>query len=111
MDIQLPIQSLKELLQKETQTDLRDFDVWLQNGQVLEPELSLVNYCEPGYSLVQVNAEIFRGDRRINIADVLKSTKEISKVIESVEESIGMDADVIMSEQDQDNSSGTADRK
>lgn len=87
MDIQSPIQSLKQLFQKETQTDLCDFDMWLQNGKVLEPKLPLISYCESGHNLTQANAEIFRGNVYVNIADALKPsvchplTMHISSII------------------------------
>lgn len=111
MDIQSPIQTLKVLLQDKTKKDLRDYNVWLQNVQMLEPFKTLVDQCVKGEGLVQVNAQIFDGPKRINIADVVKPTEEVDNAMKSVEENIGMDADIIMSEKDQGNSSDSADCK
>lgn len=111
MDIQSPIQTLKVLLQEKTKKDLRDYNVWLQNVQMLEPFKTLVDQCVKGEGLVQVNAQIFDGPKRINIADVVKPTDEVDNAMKSVEENIGMDADIIMNEKDQGNSSDSADCK
>lgn len=111
MDIQSPIQTLKVLLQEKTKKDLRDYNVWLQNVQMLEPFKTLVDQCVKGEGLVQVNAQIFDGPKRINIADVVKPTEEVDNAMKSVEENIGMDADIIMNEKDQGNSSDSADCK
>lgn len=111
MDIQLPIQTLKGLLRDQTGIDLRFYDVWLKNVQFLEDERTLVDQCVQGEGLVQVDAQIFEAEKLIKIVDVVQPTEEVYNAIESVEESTGVDANIVMSEKDQGNSSGSADSK
>lgn len=109
MDIQSPIQTLKILLQDKTKKDLSDYDVWLQNVQMLEPFKTLVDQCVKGEGLVQVNAQILDDSKRINIADVVKPTEEVDNAMKNVEQNIGLDPDIIMDEKD--HSSDSADCK
>lgn len=85
MDIQLPIETLKVLLQEKTKKDLSDYDVWIQNVEMLEPFKTLVDQCVKGEGSVQVNAQILDGPKRINIADVVmdndKSTDSKKNII------------------------------
>lgn len=97
MDIQLPIETLKVLLQEKTKKDLSGYDVWLQNVQMLEPFKTLVDQCVKGEGLVQVNAQILDGPKRINIADVVKPTEEVVNAMQN-EQSIGVDSDIVMGE-------------
>lgn len=111
MDIQSPIQTLKVLLQEKTKKDLSGYNVWLQNVQMLEPFKTLVDQCVKGEGLVQVNAQILDDLKRINIADVVKPTEEVDNAMKNVEETIGMESDIVMNEKDQSNSSDSADCK
>lgn len=95
IDIQSPIHTLKVLLQEKTKKDLSDYNVCLQNMQMLEPSQTLVDKCEKANGLVRVNAQIFDGPKRINIADVVKPTEEVGNVMKSVEET---DSDIVMNE-------------
>lgn len=97
MDIQLPIETLKVLLQEKTKKDLTGYEVWLQNVQMLEPFKTLVDQCVKGEGLVQVNAQILDGPKRINIADVVKPTEEVVNAMKS-EQGLGLDTDVVMND-------------
>ncbi|XP_055320536.1 DNA-binding protein Ets97D-like [Sitodiplosis mosellana] len=97
MDIQLPIETLKVLLQEKTKKDLSDYDVWLQNVQMLEPFKTLVDQCVKGEGLVQVNAQILDGPKRINIADVVKPTEEVVNAMKN-EQGVGLDSDIVMND-------------
>lgn len=97
MDIQLPIETLKVLLQEKTKKDLSNYDVWLQNMQMLEPFKTLVDQCVKGDGLVQVNAQIIEGQKRINIADVVKPTEEVVNAMKN-DQSIGIDSDIVMND-------------
>lgn len=96
MDIQSPIETLKILLQEKTKKDLSQYEVWLQNVQTLEPFKTLVDQCVKGEGLVQVNAQIMDGLKRINIADVVKPTEEVVNAMKNGQD--GLDSDVVMSE-------------
>ncbi|XP_031640691.1 DNA-binding protein Ets97D-like [Contarinia nasturtii] len=97
MDIQLPIETLKVLLQEKTKKNLTNYEVWLQNVQMLEPFKTLVDQCVKGEGLVQVNAQILDGPKRINIADVVKPTEEVVNAMKN-EQGIGLDSDVVMND-------------
>ncbi|KAK6645417.1 hypothetical protein RUM43_001694 [Polyplax serrata] len=78
MDIQCPLSTLRNILQKRFNIDLSDYKFWLQDAQMLEPHKNLVDQCVQGDGLVQINVEIkIEGDaKKINIIDVLKPTDE-----------------------------------
>lgn len=110
MDIQSPIETLKVLLQQKTKRDLSNYDVWLQNVQILEPFKTLVDQCVKGEGLVQVNAQILDSVKRINIADVVKPTEEVVNAMKNGQDNI--DSDIIMSENEQGtNSNDSSDGK
>lgn len=84
MDIRDPIRTLKTLLEKKTGKNLQKYEIWLQNSQVLEPHKNLVDQCVKDHdSFVQINAQIFDANKRINIADVVKPTEEVLREINS----------------------------
>lgn len=97
MDIQLPIETLKVLLHEKTKKDLSGYEVWLQNVQMLEPFKTLVDQCVKGEGLVQVNAQILDGPKRINIADVVKPTEEVVNAMKN-EQGLGLETDVVMND-------------
>lgn len=107
MDIQSPIETLKVLLQEKTRKNLSNYEVWLQNVQMLEPFKTLVDQCVKGEGLVQVNAQILDGPKRINIADVVKPTDEVDNAMKNV----GLETDIIMNENEQGNSNDSSDCK
>ncbi|EEB15437.1 conserved hypothetical protein [Pediculus humanus corporis] len=78
MDIQCPLYTLRNILQKRFNIDLSEYTFWLQDAQMLEPHKNLVDQCVQGEGLVQINVEIkIEGDsKKINIIDVLKPTDE-----------------------------------
>lgn len=77
MDIRSSIQTLKDLLQHENTKNLHNFEVWLQNVQMLHPDEKLVDQCFAGVDLAQVNVEILYDLQRINIVDVVKPPEEV----------------------------------
>lgn len=77
INIESTIESFKISLQEETKKDLSNYEVWLQNVQMLEPFKTLVDQCVGGAGLVQVNVQILDDPQRINIADVVKPTDEV----------------------------------
>lgn len=93
MDIQSPIQTLKDLLQHKTTKNLEKYEVWLQNVQMLEPHKTLVDQCVKGDGLVQVNAQILYASQRINIADVVKPTEEVLNENKSYQSNDEFDTD------------------
>lgn len=110
MDIQSPIEMLKVLLQQKTKKNLSNYEVWLQNVQMLEPFKTLVDQCVKGEGLVQVNAQILDGPQRINIADVVKPTEEVDNAMKSVQ-NIDFENDIVMNENDHTNSNDSSDCK
>lgn len=108
MDIQSPIETLKVLLQQKTKKNLSNYEVWLQNVQMLEPFKTLVDQCVKGEGLVQVNAQILDGQKRINIADVVKPTEEVDNAMKNVE-SVGLESDVVMNESEHGTNSNDSD--
>lgn len=86
MDIQSPIQTLTVLLQEKTGKDLGGYSVWLKNEEMLDPLETLLNQCEDGEGVVQVNAQISDGVKRINITDVVIPSGEVNNAMEIVEE-------------------------
>lgn len=115
MDIQSPIDTLKVLLQEKTKKDLADYEVWLQNVQMLEPFKTLVDQCVKGEGLVQVNAQILDDLKRVNIADVVKPTEEVVNAMkneQATESELAMndiDSDIIMNEIEQGASNDSSD--
>lgn len=105
MNIQQPIEILKNLLQDKTKKNLANYEVWLQNVQMLEPFKTLVDQCVKGEGLVQVNAQIIDSLKRINIADVVKPAEEADDAMKS----IGLDGDIVMHENDPGNSNDSSD--
>lgn len=108
MDIQLPIETLKVLLQEKTKKNLSNYEVWLQNVQMLEPFKTLVDQCVKGEGLVQVNAQILDGQKRINIADVVKPTEEVVNAMKN-EQGISLDSDVVMNDAEHGTNSNDSD--
>jgi len=74
MDIREPLHNLRMVLQQRFNADLTDYDFWLQDSQILEPDMNLVDQCVQGEGLVQINVELKceGGLKKINIMDVLK---------------------------------------
>lgn len=81
MNIQQPIEVLKNLLQEKTKKNLANYEVWLQNVQALESFKTLVDQCVKGEGLVQVNAQILDRLKRINIADVMSLPEEPKQML------------------------------
>lgn len=102
MDIRDPIRTLKTILEKKTGKNLQKYEIWLQHSQMLEPHKNLVDQCVKDHdSFVQINAQIFDANKRINIADVVKPTEEVLSEISNQLESEKMDvneSDVVKSE-------------
>lgn len=68
---------LKNLLQHKTIINLKSYQVWLQNQQMLEPPKTLIEQCFENYYSIQVNTQILHTLQRINIIDVIKPTEEV----------------------------------
>lgn len=99
MDIQASIDTLKKHLEKQTGRSLRNYTVWLQHVQTLEPDKTLVDQCVKGEGLVQVNVEIDHHTEKINITDVVKPTEEALRELEESQNDISLDSDVAMNDQ------------
>lgn len=80
MDITKPLTYLRTLLEQRTGLDLSDYRFYLQDVQELDASKNLVNQCVQGEGLVQIYVNItdIDGIKKINIADVLKPSEEIS---------------------------------
>ncbi|KAH0549997.1 uncharacterized protein LOC123260711 [Cotesia glomerata] len=72
MDIREPLSTLKSLLQHKLNFDLNGFQFWLLDTQLLERHQILVNECFQSQGLVEINVQINRTQKRINIVNVLK---------------------------------------
>lgn len=64
------IKSFKKLLCDESNRDLQEHSVWLNNVQVLEPHIKLSELCIEQNGTVQINAQVC--NQRINIVDIWK---------------------------------------
>lgn len=103
IDIRQPIRRLRKLLEQRIGVNLRGYEFWLQDAQMvisnkkpqhdftfqpynrkhvdvpyyqLEPHKNLVDQCVKGEGLVQINAQVRTNTQRINIVDVLKPTDD-----------------------------------
>lgn len=99
IDLQSPMETLKAILQQKTNRDLSQFEVWLQNVQVLEPLQTLVDMCHEAEEIAQVNVQILNNLKRINIVDVVKPTEEIVNAKRKCQDNI--DSNIVMSETEQ----------
>ena len=83
MDIREPLLNLRQVLEQRLNTDLGEYDFWLQDSQKLEEGMTLVEQCVQGEGLVQINVELKvdrdTGRGKINIVDVLKPADEPSE--------------------------------
>jgi len=82
MDIREPLLKLRSVLEQKLDTDLSQYDFWLQDQQQLEETMTLVEQCVQGEGLVQINVELKvepNGLKKINIVDVLKPAEEPSE--------------------------------
>ncbi|XP_063704513.1 DNA-binding protein Ets97D [Culicoides brevitarsis] len=77
MDLIKPLTVLKTLVENATGTKLDGFTFLLQDSQELESEKNLVDQCVQGEGLVQINVQILRSEKKINIVDVLKPTDDV----------------------------------
>ncbi|XP_008558078.1 DNA-binding protein Ets97D [Microplitis demolitor] len=82
MDIREPLSTLRILLQQKLGIDLKDYQFWLQDAQVLECHKNLVDQCVQGEGLVQVNVQINIPHKKINIVDVLKPAEDYVQVVD-----------------------------
>lgn len=99
MDLQSPMETLKNSLQQRTNRDLSQYEVWLQNTDVLKPLQTLVDLCYEAAEVAQVNVQILNNIKRINIVDVVKPTKEIVNAKIKCKDNI--DCNIVMSEIEQ----------
>jgi len=74
MDIREPLITLRLDLEERLGVDLSEYSFWLQDSQLLEPDMNLVDQCVQGEGLVQIICEVKEEDnlKKINIVDVLK---------------------------------------
>ncbi|XP_074111418.1 DNA-binding protein Ets97D-like isoform X2 [Cotesia typhae] len=72
MDIREPLSTLKKLLQHKLNFDLKGFQFWLLDTQLLERHRILVGKSFQSRGLVEINVQINRSYKRINIVNVLK---------------------------------------
>jgi len=82
MDIREPLLKLRSVLEQKLDTDLSQYDFWLQDQQQLEETMTLVEQCVQGEGLVQINVELKvepNGLKKINIVDVLKPAEDPSE--------------------------------
>merc|ERR1719209_2496987 len=83
MDIREPLLNLRQVLEQRLNTDLGEYDFWLQDSQKLEEGMTPVEQCVQGEGLVQINVELKvdrdTGRGKINIVDVLKPADEPSE--------------------------------
>ncbi|XP_038219936.1 DNA-binding protein Ets97D [Zerene cesonia] len=77
MDIRTRLSQLRTMLEKRLNTDLSDYNFWLQDAKLLENHKTLVEQCIRGSGVVQVNIQIKPSQRKINIMDVLKPDEEL----------------------------------
>lgn len=70
IDVGSTIKSFKKLLCDESNRDLQEHSVWLNNVQVLEPHIKLSELCIEQNGTVQINAQVC--NQRINIVDIWK---------------------------------------
>lgn len=89
MDIREPLKKLRTLLEQKIGVDLKKYEFWLQDAQMLEPQKNLVDQCVKGEGLVQINAQIQTIGERINIVDVLKPTEAALAALEMNKDSDG----------------------
>ncbi|KAL1117909.1 hypothetical protein AAG570_004222 [Ranatra chinensis] len=83
MDIREPLSKLKFLLEQRLNINLSDYGFCLQDAQALESHKNLVDQCVQGEGLVQINVQLkvdSKGEKKINIVDVLKPTEEYVEI-------------------------------
>lgn len=95
MDIESPIRMLKVLLRQKLRRDLSHYDIWLQNAQYLDPSKTLVDQCDNGEGVVQINFQILDSVMRLNITDVVKPLELID--VKKLDQD-RIDSDIVMSE-------------
>ncbi|XP_020287451.1 DNA-binding protein Ets97D isoform X1 [Pseudomyrmex gracilis] len=83
MDIREPLSNLRALLEERLSIDLKNYEFWLQNAQMLECHKNLVDQCIQGEGLVQINVQVKPMLKRINIVDVLKPAEDFVEVVEN----------------------------
>lgn len=76
IDIRESIDSLKPILQYKTKRCLSDYNVWLQNMQISNPNETFENSCIVGNGLIQVNVNIVDEFKRICILDIVAPNHE-----------------------------------
>ena len=82
IDIREPLFNLRKMLEKKIKMNLRQYDFWLQDSQLLPENTTLVEQCVQGEGLVQINVEIKtdeNGANKINIVDVLKPPDDMAE--------------------------------
>lgn len=77
MDIREPVQMLRTILEQKIGVSLKNYEIWLQDAQILEPHKNLVDQCVQGEGLVQINVQVQTMTNRINIVDVLKPNEDV----------------------------------
>ncbi|XP_055697611.1 DNA-binding protein Ets97D isoform X1 [Phlebotomus papatasi] len=77
MDIREPLNKLRSLLEERLGQNLKYFQFWLQDAQMLEGHKNLVDQCVQGEGLVQINVQVLTTSNKINIIDVLKPTDDV----------------------------------
>lgn len=77
MDIREPVQMLRTILEQKIGVSLKNYEIWLQDAQALEPHKNLVDQCVQGEGLVQINVQVQTMTNRINIVDVLKPNEDV----------------------------------
>lgn len=77
MDLRENLSTLRGLVEQRIGVQLKHYEFWLQDTQMLESHKNLVDQCVQGEGLVQINVQVQTAKRRINIADVLKPTDEV----------------------------------
>ncbi|CAL8111310.1 unnamed protein product [Orchesella dallaii] len=78
MDIQEPLSTLRDLLEKKLGVELNGYQTWLQDKFRMQTQSSLGDQCIQSEGLAQVKVELKQvaGYNRINIIDVLRHPEE-----------------------------------
>ena len=81
IDIREPLTNLRRALERRMKVDLRGFNFWLQDSQMLPETTTLVEQCIQGEGLVQINVEIKLEEggrvKKMNIIDVLQPQDDV----------------------------------
>ena len=76
MDIREPLLKLRSVLEQKLDTDLSQYDFWLQDQQQLEETMTLVEQCVQGEGLVQIDVELKvepNGLKKVSSVEVVTS--------------------------------------